>query len=1812
VVIIAVGLFVALRFPQPAAAQNAAAQGNVLTFGDNFFVTGDYAIGGAVLGKSNSGFVTGTISIDNDQNPGVKGTNKVPLGAEIVAALLYWQEIEIVGGATGQNGFFRPVFNGGPQTGYPIKGTILKNPNGIVYWDGSGCASSKTPKQLVTYRQEVRAFLRQDAQGNVIANGQYEVVMPSQSNGSPLTVGVSLVIIYRVLSPNFPLNSIVIYDGTPASALTTTQIIQGFYDAAANVSKLTYIAGNGRKNLSETVSLDGTALSSLYPTLPPFPGWYGTWDNPTWFFDPATNDGASSATTTVVSAHQGCITPAAIIYSTTVKDSSKDGLLDVWKLPKPPNNPLRPGYCDASVNEGVCNQGDANWVDLPGAKLNQRDVFVQLDYMCSSVTGPDSCDTSTSFANPLSAAASAAPDGTTAYTGVFSPTFPLNTFITITGFTNPQNNGNFIVVSNTGNQLVVNNASGVAEAHAGSATFKNYSFDPRPVTDSITGANSFDEVNTAYFNKGITLHAEWHAMAETAACTDTVVSGIPSYCPYLNQPGLVGWKGGFDALKGQPLNYPDESSCEQAPLTGISGSGTGPCVRRFQHGRKDSYHEVIFAHAQGGPEWSFQGGTLTTGALCPAGTACVAQVGNTITFYTSTSHGLVVASGINDQNPLARVTVSDAITNTMLNGTYLVQNVTDKSFTIQVGFATNATYTPSTDPRLSVASGRIHTRSGFSDVGGADSLVTLGRWDPVLAQQTTGTTFMHEFGHANGLSHGGFYYDQLTSSNNNYTPTVEPNCKPNFQSVMNYPFQLNHLDNSTSKVVDYSEEQLDTLNEQSPPAGVTIDMNPPFYPNTLWFTPTKPSASASPAKFTCDGMAVPPGTTMYLIPGPADPISPGWINGQDIDFNLMVDTQLHGYSDWTNVDLRQVGATGADAFGGGGSLGPGGGSLGPGGGSLGPGGGSLGPGGGSLGPGGGSLGPGGGSLGPGGGSLGPGGGSLGPGGGVGGDEVDVTLATGVTYPPGDLTATEGASPRTITLNWTRGFGLIAFYKVYRSDDGGLTFNVIGTVNAPATTFIDNPACKLTGYQYFVSAVQSSSSPNPGSESGPSNIVSKGQNKEPLTGCYKPPVFSSPAAGSSPLQGSAVPITWTVPDASNNNGVTFANNPGSNSLVAIGPISNDVVCVSGSVPTNAPRSTISSAGTITFNPATNQFNFNWNTALGFVGSPALNLPAGAFPPGCYLLEDDLDSGQPTLGGLPASAFQVQIYLSDANESVQVSTTSLPSAAEGVAYSQTVQAQGDIVAPVNWTIVPGSGSLPPNLTLSAMGVLSGTPTTPGTYNFTVRATDSIGDFGTQALSLLVNAVVTNTLDSGPGSLRQAILDVHAAPQGPQPIAILFMIPAAGVQTITPLSALPPLMSPTILDATTQPGYAGTPLIELNGSNAGTSATGIHVTAGNSTVRGLVIDSFNGDGIQIDTNGGNVVQGNYVGTNPAGTQAAPNTGNGIQIIAVPNNTIGGGASAMRNIISGNSGEGVRIDGTFATGNIVRGNYIGTDVTGSNPVGNNASGIFIRRAPGNSVIGNVVSGNLGFAGVTICGSTAFCGGGDISGIDETSNANANIVQGNLVGTSSSGTAALGNSQAGLSIDGAPNTAVGGTAAGAANTISFNGTNDVQIFDPGASGNQIKANRIQGSTTAAGNVGINVLTAGLTGNTFSQNSISGHQGLGIDLAPAGVNPNTAGGFNNWPVISSAQASSGMISGALNGPANATFTIEFFSNTACNASGNGEGAVFLGSASVTTDGTGNIIFAVPVAGLVLGNTITATSTDAIGTTSEFSACVPVS
>src|SRR5579859_6006004 len=211
----AITLVLMLGFAKWAAAQSVSAPVAPLTFGNNFFVTGDYIVGGAqgMNSHMSNGFATGTITIP-DANPGITGAKSVPPGAQIIAALLYWQTVEkstVVPGqpGSGANGFFRPVYKNGPQTGYAITGLNATSHDTVSFSSG-GCSGTSTGKLLRTYRADVRAYLPQDPTGDTSANGTYEVRLPSVGNSTPLTLGATLVIIYRVLSPSVPLNSIVI------------------------------------------------------------------------------------------------------------------------------------------------------------------------------------------------------------------------------------------------------------------------------------------------------------------------------------------------------------------------------------------------------------------------------------------------------------------------------------------------------------------------------------------------------------------------------------------------------------------------------------------------------------------------------------------------------------------------------------------------------------------------------------------------------------------------------------------------------------------------------------------------------------------------------------------------------------------------------------------------------------------------------------------------------------------------------------------------------------------------------------------------------------------------------------------------------------------------------------------------------------------------------------------------------------------------------------------------------------------------------------------------------------------------------------------------------------------------------------------------------------------------------------------------------------------------------------------------------------------------------------------------------------------
>jgi hypothetical protein len=234
------------------------------------------------------------------------------------------------------------------------------------------------------------------------------------------------------------------------------------------------------------------------------------------------------------------------------------------------------------------------------------------------------------------------------------------------------------------------------------------------------------------------------------------------------------------------------------------------------------------------------------------------------------------------------------------------------------------------------------------------------------------------------------------------------------------------------------------------------------------------------------------------------------------------------------------------------------------------------------------------------------------------------------------------------------------------------------------------------------------------------------------------------------------------------------------------------------------------------------------------------------------------------------------------------------------------------------------------------------------------------GIQTLSPPISATttfqVTTTTDNGdnvnptPGSLRRAILDANLTP-GTDTIS--FSIPGAAPFTITPLAPLPDITDTVIINGTLQPGFAGTPIIELNGISAG-AANGLTINAASSVIRGLVINRFNGNGIVVAGNT-NIIEGNYIGTTVTGVGAVGNSLDGILITGAAN-IIGGTTASARNVISSNR-NGIQVSGVSATGNQIRGNFIGTDSSGNNGLGNSQNGVIFNGAGNNSVGSTVLT---------------------------------------------------------------------------------------------------------------------------------------------------------------------------------------------------------------------------------------------------------------
>lgn len=1060
IVVVASTLTILFLFAQTTKAQNAPAQVCLtpLCLSNNYFVTGDYVVGGVGLrglGGAN-GLATGTINIPDQVQP---NATSVPAGADIVAAFLYWQTVESSQTSfAGQNGFFGPVVNGQPFL-YPIQGTVLGNPNAPVSWSSGGCSgSSQGSKTIRTYRADVRPFLTLDANAKPVGNGSYQVSLAdsgSNGGGAPLTLGATLVIIYRVESPNEPLSSVVLFDGSFAPSNSSSSMVQqisGFYDADSSpIAEITHIVGNGQSNKVESVSLNSTNLPSLYSSLPPFPGIYnGSWDNPTWSF-PSANTGNPvgaddfSETTSVTpsSSNSGCVSWGAVIFKTTVSNPDGDGLLKAWKLSQ--------GYTDALSGQQV---------SLPGAKPGEQDIFVELDYL-SNLDGSAG-----------------------AYLHSHLPKQQALDMV-----------GNAFAARGVHIHFDVGNVYQSARSGGPSVPCGvGASCDPY-IIPAGTGGNAISE-GTLLCNDGATL------------------------CEYPGQVS-VGWKGEFLSVMNNAAQGNFQSGRKDSYHYVLFGHALGsprsywPTAGNAPNlggSGLDILDSIVVNNNVGTVTLKTFPPLLKPGD-CPAagGSACndtsldrvsvegALQPGNAA--LNGTYKFLTAPSSTQDNTTKLFTTTFTIQTSGVSNGTYNFSN--EPQLGLAYGGPTSASgYSDIGGGDTSVMFGLWPADDAPNCQPDPSVPAALYCVNQVGTIQAEAGTLLHEIGHTFGLTHGGTFYPgggvtttgPLAGQQQNNAPFVPPNyafnCNPAFLSTMNYLYQVRGFPEFSpdgTHPIDYSGQTMPNLDEnalnESTGIGLDIYTGAAGAHFNRWYAPPNAldlmlqnTVGGRFATLHCDGTPIGPNEPPAVrVDGNAFSSPLDWNNDLivpdadgflDVDFNgstsASPDAPFPGFNDWVNVDLRQIGARsstfGVSSGSGGHLLGGGGGHL------LGGGGGVLGGGGGHL------LGGGGGHL------LGGGGGHLL--GGGGGAEQDADIANSTADTPLGLSAAMGR--KSVVLTWSApGFGQIREYDIWRAVGSFTTFaslvanqalfQNVGKVTGapPATTFTDSTVKNNVTYTYFV-------------------------------------------------------------------------------------------------------------------------------------------------------------------------------------------------------------------------------------------------------------------------------------------------------------------------------------------------------------------------------------------------------------------------------------------------------------------------------------------------------------------------------------------------------------------------------------------------------------------------------------------------------------------------------------------------------------------------------------------------------------------------
>jgi len=536
-----------------ALPSHATAPAGGLNYFKNYFVTGDYVAAGVGMQRTGvNGFATGTITID---------PAKIPAGAEIVAAYLYWQTISS-SGAPDPSALRGAKFK---KNDISTIAVLLDKAGTAACWGtGGGTGQNQGSRATWSFRADVLRFfphVERNGAIQVAVTGPHEVTLPDMgpSNRLPSTLGAGLVVVYRVTgydpntaykSPRQPLRSIVIFDGGATMDNKTSQVqvpLEGFFEVSRSSpsARLTFLIADGQSNKSEQVQIRSTTSPSDNKLVATNPFRANTGFEAVTFENAPLEAGAMKATVTIDPGKKGCfdcLSLGVVIMSGVAQDRDGDGLLDVWESKAEWSN--KPGRL-ANVYS-AWPLADPTGAPLPdlgamGANPDVQDVFVQLDYLKGS-DGHRHLPDPSAVGAVATALHNSAPRPSNACTSTVPGACPINVHFDV----GPWASSFSAALCPAGTPSCPIIAAGLGK-----------------------GGNEILEV----------------------ACDATGHTPSGEVCAFPGFAGVVGWKSGFRAYRDGLIDRTGGGAdCSANPDS---------CEPRMPRTRKDIFHYVLFAHALG-------------------------------------------------------------------------------------------------------------------------------------------------------------------------------------------------------------------------------------------------------------------------------------------------------------------------------------------------------------------------------------------------------------------------------------------------------------------------------------------------------------------------------------------------------------------------------------------------------------------------------------------------------------------------------------------------------------------------------------------------------------------------------------------------------------------------------------------------------------------------------------------------------------------------------------------------------------------------------------------------------------------------------------------------------------------------------------------------------------------------------------------------------------------------------------------------------------------------------------------------------------